>query len=79
MPRVILATFRNLLQKPREPELKKNNALLMIQRKVLKILSVAKLRSKNFGDPELLEDFEVSLFAIFTETLFIDTEELLYC
>lgn len=60
LPRVILATFRNLLNKPAEPEIKRSNALAMIQFKLFRVLDAVKERSKHFNDPELLEDFEVS-------------------
>lgn len=54
--RIILATFKNLLDKPTEPELKRENALAMIQGKVLKHLQL--LDGKKYEDSDVTEDMQ---------------------
>ncbi|XP_077989685.1 V-type proton ATPase subunit H-like [Glandiceps talaboti] len=54
--RIILATFRNLLEKPEELEIVQDNALSMIQCKVLKQLEV--LEGQKFEDSDITEDIE---------------------
>lgn len=52
--RIILATFRNLLEKPTEREIQQDNALSMVQCKVLKQLAL--LEGRKFDDPDIEED-----------------------
>ncbi|XP_071481268.1 V-type proton ATPase subunit H-like, partial [Diadema antillarum] len=52
--RIILAVFRNLVEKPEENEIIKENALSMIQCKVLKQLEV--LEGQKIEDPDITED-----------------------
>ncbi|KAK2179909.1 hypothetical protein NP493_466g00003 [Ridgeia piscesae] len=54
--RIILATFRNLLEKPQERELLRDNALSMVQCKVMKHLGL--LEGRKFDDPDIVEDLE---------------------
>ncbi|XP_070534083.1 V-type proton ATPase subunit H-like isoform X2 [Ptychodera flava] len=54
--RIILATFRNLLEKPEEKEIVQDNALAMIQCKVLKQLEV--LEGQKFEDSDITDDIE---------------------
>lgn len=54
--RIILATFRNLLQKPAEREIVQDHALSMVQCKVLKQLQL--LDGRKFEDPDITEDIE---------------------
>ncbi|XP_052234612.1 V-type proton ATPase subunit H-like [Dreissena polymorpha] len=52
--RIILATFRNMLEKPEERETVQENALAMVQCKVLKQLEL--LEARKFDDPDIVED-----------------------
>lgn len=54
--RIVLATFRNLLEKPTELELKRENALAMVLGKVMKHLEV--LEGKKFEDSDLTDDMQ---------------------
>ncbi|KAK3087872.1 hypothetical protein FSP39_011795 [Pinctada imbricata] len=54
--RIILATFRNLLEKPEEKELVQEYALSMVQCKVLKQLEL--LEARKFDDPDIVDDLE---------------------
>lgn len=54
--RIILATFRNLLEKPEERETVQENALSMVQCKVLKQLEL--LEARKFDDPDIVEDLQ---------------------
>lgn len=54
--RIILATFRNLLEKPEERETIQENALAMVQCKVLKQLEL--LEARKFDDPDIVDDLE---------------------
>uniref|UniRef100_A0A5S6QYB9 V-type proton ATPase subunit H n=1 Tax=Trichuris muris TaxID=70415 RepID=A0A5S6QYB9_TRIMR len=54
--RIILATFRNLLEKPEDAEVSRDCAIQMVQCKVPKALNL--LLSKTFDDPEFTEDME---------------------
>ncbi|XP_015785343.1 V-type proton ATPase subunit H [Tetranychus urticae] len=56
--RIILATFRNLIEKPEDPEVSRDNAITMVQGKVLKQLDILKQASNKYEDPDLLEDIE---------------------
>lgn len=54
--RIILATFRNLIEKPEESEIRRDNAIAMVQCKVSKQLEI--LQGKKFSDPDIVEDIE---------------------
>lgn len=54
--RIILATFRNLIEKPDESEIRRDNAIAMVQCKVSKQLEI--LQGKKFADPDIVEDIE---------------------
>jgi len=54
--RIILATFRNLLEKPEEKENIHNHALSMVTCKVLKHLSL--LEQRKFDDSDITDDIE---------------------
>lgn len=54
--RIILATFRNFLEKPSEKEYKTDNSLAMIRCKVLKQLSL--LEGKKYEDTDIVEDIK---------------------
>jgi V-type H+-transporting ATPase subunit H len=67
--RVILAAFRNLLEKPTERESKTDNALSMVQCKVVKQLQL--LEGRKIDDPDLVDDI-----AVLTETLQASVQDL---
>jgi V-type H+-transporting ATPase subunit H len=52
--RIILATFRNLLEKPEDTQVVQENAVAMVHGKVLKTISL--LQSRKFDDQDILED-----------------------
>lgn len=54
--RIILATFRNLLEKPTEREIIQDHALAMVQCKVLKQLEL--LEARKFDDPDIVDDLQ---------------------
>jgi len=54
--RIILAVFRNLIDKPEEPEVKKENCISMFQCKVMKQLEL--LEQRKFEDEDIQEDIE---------------------
>lgn len=54
--RIILATFRNLLEKIEDREIVREAALQMVQCKTLKALEL--MDAKKFDDPDLQEDIE---------------------
>lgn len=54
--RIILATFRNLLEKPSENEYRLDNSMAMIRSKVLKQLSL--LETKKYEDIDVIEDIK---------------------
>jgi V-type H+-transporting ATPase subunit H len=54
--RIILATFRNLLEKIDDREIARESALQMVQCKTLKTLEL--MDAKKFDDPDLQEDIE---------------------
>jgi V-type H+-transporting ATPase subunit H len=67
--RIILATFRNLLEKPTEREHKTDNALAMIQCKVLKQLQL--FESRKFEDTDISDDVQ-----FINETLLLQVQDL---
>lgn len=54
--RIILAVFRNLIEKPEEPQVAKENCIAMVQCKVLKQLSI--LEQRRFDDEDISSDVE---------------------
>lgn len=54
--RIILATYRNLLEKVKQPEIIKTNCLCMLQSKVKKLIEL--LQQSQSEDPEIVEDVE---------------------
>merc|ERR1719179_109430 len=54
--RIILAVFRNLIEKPEDNEVKKENCISMVQCKVLKQLEL--LEQRKFDDEDIVEDIE---------------------
>merc|ERR550525_1953512 len=52
--RIILAVFRNLIEKPEETEVKKENCISMVQCKVMKQLEL--LEQRKFEDEDIQED-----------------------
>merc|ERR1719295_2137359 len=54
--RIILAVFRNLMEKPEELDVKKENCISMVQCKVLKQLEL--LEQRKFDDEDIQEDIE---------------------
>ncbi|GAB6023867.1 hypothetical protein CHUAL_008605 [Chamberlinius hualienensis] len=54
--RIILAVFRNLVEKPDNPEISCNHAIAMVQAKVLKQLDI--LKGHKFDDPDIIEDID---------------------
>merc|ERR1719327_2072738 len=54
--RIILAVFRNLIEKPEEADVKKENCISMVQSKVLKQLEL--LEQRKFDDEDIVEDIE---------------------
>lgn len=54
--RIILAVFRNLIEKPEEAEVKKENCISMVQCKVLKQLEL--LEQRKFDDEDIQEDID---------------------
>merc|ERR1711970_1437719 len=54
--RIILAVFRNLIEKPEELEIKKENCISMVQCKVMKQLEF--LEQRKFEDEDIQSDIE---------------------
>lgn len=54
--RIILASFRNLLEKPKLPEIVKANCLCMLQSKVKKLVDL--MKQSNIEDPDIVEDID---------------------
>ncbi|XP_018904009.1 V-type proton ATPase subunit H isoform X1 [Bemisia tabaci] len=54
--RIILAVFRNLIEKPEEPNIAKEHCIAMVQSKVLKQLSI--LEQRKFDDEDIVEDVQ---------------------
>lgn len=64
-----LLSLQNLLDKPTEPELKRENALAMIQGKVLKHLQL--LNVKKYEDSDLTDDMQ-----FLTDTLEVNIQDV---
>lgn len=56
--RIVLAVFRNLIQNVEDREIARENAIIMVQCKVMKQLEIIKHSMQANGDPELIEDVE---------------------
>ena len=54
--RIILAVFRNMIEKPEDMSLSKENCVAMVQAKVLKQLSI--LEQHKFDDEDIAADIE---------------------
>ncbi|XP_024082413.1 V-type proton ATPase subunit H [Cimex lectularius] len=54
--RIILATFRNLIEKPEDASISKEHCIAMVQTKVLKQLSI--LEQRKFDDEDIVEDVQ---------------------
>ncbi|XP_072160385.1 V-type proton ATPase subunit H-like isoform X1 [Bemisia tabaci] len=54
--RIILAVFRNLIEKPEEPNIAKEHCIAMVQSKVLKQLSI--LEQHKLDDEDIVEDVQ---------------------
>lgn len=54
--RIVLAVFRNLIEKVDDKEVSRENAILMVQCKVMKQLQIIQQSIQNSEDPELVED-----------------------
>ncbi|KAL9925675.1 V-type proton ATPase subunit H isoform X3 [Glossina fuscipes] len=54
--RIILAVFRNLIEKPTDPQVAKEHCIAMVQCKVLKQLSI--LEQRRFDDEDISADVE---------------------
>jgi len=54
--RIILAVFRNIIEKPEETDVKKENCISMVQCKVLKQLEL--LEQRKFDDEDIAEDID---------------------
>ncbi|KAG8190520.1 hypothetical protein JTE90_006686 [Oedothorax gibbosus] len=67
--RIILATLKNMIEKPEETSISRDNAIAMVQCKVLKQLDI--LQSRRFDDPDITEDLE-----FLTQTLQTSVQDL---
>jgi V-type H+-transporting ATPase subunit H len=56
--RIILATYRNFIEKPDEREVSRDNAITMVQCKVLKQLEILKQSGQKFEDKDILGDID---------------------
>ncbi|KAH9529145.1 V-type proton ATPase subunit VhaSFD isoform X2 [Dermatophagoides farinae] len=57
--RMILATFRNMIEKPaEEPEIARENAITLVQCKVLKHLEILQQSGQKFDDPDIKDDID---------------------
>lgn len=56
--RIVLAVFRNLIQNVEDREIARENAIIMVQCKVMKQLEIIKQSVHANSDPELIEDVE---------------------
>lgn len=54
--RIILAVYRNLIEKPTDPNVSKEHCIAMVQCKVLKQLSI--LEQRRFDDEDITGDVE---------------------
>ena len=56
--RIILATLRNLIEKPEDASVSRDNAITMFQCKVLKQLEILQQSGQKFEDPDLIADMD---------------------
>lgn len=56
MTRIILAVFRNVIEKPTDAQIAKEHCIAMVQCKVLKQLSI--LEQRRFDDEDITSDIE---------------------
>ena len=56
--RIILATFRNLTEKPEDKDTVRDNAITMVQCKVPKQLEILQQSSSKFDDEDVISDIE---------------------
>ena len=56
--RIILATFRNLTEKPEDKDIVRDNAITMVQCKVPKQLEILQQSSSKFDDEDVIADIE---------------------
>ncbi|RWS30120.1 V-type proton ATPase subunit H-like isoform X1 [Leptotrombidium deliense] len=56
--RIILATLRNLIEKPESKEISRDNAIIMIQCKVLKQLDILQQSGQKFEDEDIKDDID---------------------
>lgn len=64
--RIVLAVLRNLIEKVDDPDMSRENAILMVQCKIMKQLEIIQQSVQNNGDPELIEDTEFLIDALQT-------------
>ncbi|CAG2108276.1 unnamed protein product [Medioppia subpectinata] len=69
--RMALATFRNLIEKPTDTEITRDNAITMVQCKVLKQLEILQQSGQKFDDPDIKEDIDY-----LTEKLLASVQDL---
>lgn len=65
----LLFFVQNLIEKPEETSISRDNAIAMVQCKVLKQLDI--LQSRRFDDPDITEDLQ-----FLTETLQTSVQDL---
>lgn len=56
--RIVLAVLRNLIEKVDDREIARENAIIMVQCKVMKQLEIIKQSAQASSDPELIDDVE---------------------
>ncbi|CAG2166184.1 unnamed protein product [Oppiella nova] len=66
-----LATFRNLIEKPTDAEIIRDNAITMVQCKVLKQLEILQQSGQKFDDVDIKEDID-----FLTEKLLASVQDL---
>ncbi|KAG9511360.1 V-type proton ATPase subunit H [Fragariocoptes setiger] len=54
--RIVVSVLRNLIEKVDDREISRENAILMVQCKVMKQLEMLQQSTQNSGDPELIDD-----------------------
>ncbi|CAG2166182.1 unnamed protein product [Oppiella nova] len=69
--RMTLATFRNLIEKPTDAEIIRDNAITMVQCKVLKQLEILQQSGQKFDDVDIKEDID-----FLTEKLLASVQDL---
>ncbi|XP_054157872.1 V-type proton ATPase subunit H-like [Oppia nitens] len=69
--RMTLATFRNLIEKPIDTDISRDNAITMVQCKVLKQLEILQQSGQKFDDPDIKDDID-----FLTERLLASVQDL---